>query len=170
MENRQQNATFETLANLARLGSRPGDWKATPISETQAARDTDPLRSEGRLADGWWKKAEPRDSSGRALIQLLDRAARKFAKDDKESRTVRKYARDSATSRVQEYLPNSGQSLGEWLSQLMVRIDVTSGYRSILFGGLKSFLERFSGRSLWRDLGAPDQKAVRAIVEKLCEA
>lgn len=160
MENKQQNIAFETLANLARLGNRPSDWRATPISETQMARDTCPYRNEGLSRDGWWKKAEPRDSSGRELIQLLDRAARKFAKDDKDPRT---YAHDSAAA----YLPSHGQNLTQWLAELVSRVNVTAGYRQILFGGLKSFLSRFPGRSEWKDLGAPEQRAIKSIVEKL---
>lgn len=160
MENKQQNIAFETLANLARVGGRPSDWRATPISETQAAKDTCPYRNNGLSRPGWWRKAEPRDSSGRELLQLLDHVARKFEKEDK------KYARDSAPS-AQSYLPSHGQNLTQWLAELVSRVNVTAGYRQILFGGLKSFLSRFPGRSEWKDLGAPEQRAIKSIVEKL---
>ena len=57
MENPKQNKLIENIAYLT-LKTGVGEWRATPISETPWAIATDPIRVEGRLADGWWERAE----------------------------------------------------------------------------------------------------------------
>ena len=80
MNDERQNLEIESKAKLAALGGGY-DWRSTPISETAGAIATDLYRAVGgRLRDGWWSRAEPRDSSGREIIRLLDRAANASAR------------------------------------------------------------------------------------------
>ena len=57
--NLKQNQTIEKQAKDAASGKKHYSYHDTPISETPAARATDPFRTAGRVGHGWWHEAEP---------------------------------------------------------------------------------------------------------------
>lgn len=143
---------IETLAGIALLGGAY-DWRQTPIQVTAAALATDPTRL---AQEGWWKGIEPRDSSNREIIRLVERRELKTADGQEEAgrldrrttaRQISQRQRDKAQRRregADELIPTDSESIQEWFARLAKAVDA-NGPKKIFFDGLRSYASRFRG-------------------------
>ena len=141
---------IEALSKIALLGGAY-DWRETPIEVTATASATDPVRL---AQEGWWKRAEPRDASGREIIRLLERGGLGRLRDASEEHLKQAYResekgptsaeiaerqRDKAQRRREgaagdeedpqtwkEYLGSPADDARAWLRRLGAKVDANT--------------------------------------------
>jgi hypothetical protein len=171
VDSKEQNREVEYRSKMALLGGYI-DWRTTPISETPQAIATDPVRIATRPS--WWRDAEPRDLFGREIIQLLERDARRHARDGKteEQQSIAPRVKDRAKGKrdgaadkdpLAEYMPEPGDNAWQWCDQLAIKVDTNKNLS--WYQALRSYVHKFAQTTLAKEL---DQKTVSKFLKEIC--
>jgi hypothetical protein len=175
VDSKEQNREVEYRSKMALLGGYI-DWKTTPISETETARATDPVRL---ARDRWWVEAEPRplNEFRRTGQSFLDNLKKFAGRDDKaaEQRSIhhlkdraakgkKRAARDEGS--FEEYLPEPGDNIHDWLKDLAVELDMNNPpERRPWFAALVSYVGKFTPETKSDEL---DQNVLGSLVRMIC--
>ncbi len=174
---------IEARSKIALLGGYV-DWRTTPIEITPRARATDPLNL---AREEWWRAAEPRDASGREIIDLVRRAGLGTLRIrdgvEEEKRQFHAGERGVTASEVAEhqhnkqkvaghdegdwrsYVGSPGDDARGWLADLAKKLDANAADNRGFFGALRDHILAQPKGATCADL---NQQLVELCLRSLC--
>jgi hypothetical protein len=159
MNQPEQNMAVEVLASFSLIGSKPLDYRTTPISETEMARASCPFRND-LSRDGWWQRGlDPRDDDGKEVLALLDRAKARYARDNA--------ARKNRVAADEGLLPEENETLYAWLARLATVVSANGAGQSF-FQVLKAFVNKFPEKA-GKDLTETERRTLSLLTKKFRE-
>ncbi|MGA2301766.1 MAG: hypothetical protein ABSG77_13880 [Candidatus Acidiferrum sp.] len=168
----KQNVEIERMASSAKNGGR-FRWQDVPLynadgGPANAVRDL--VEVTGPTSGAWWEHREPNFLSRQGERFASHGEKGKYGRDDRDERcgAERENTAVRDSEGYEEYMPQAGETISDWLKRFAEAIDLNIPSRRPLFEALKNFL---SGSGTNGKLASElPQATIRKFVELICNA